>query len=162
MKICFLLTHSESFLLLKPEIDKFAKNYFKVESIELVKHYYESFNARNWDGMLACLDENVRHDANQGGSHYGLEYFRNFVKHMEDCYAEELKDLTYMANENGERIAVEFTVHGTYLKTDGDLPPAKGQKYILPAGAFLEVKNGKISRVTTYYNLEDWLKQIAA
>ena len=56
-------------------------------------------------------------------------------------------------------MAAEFNVHGTYLQTDEGLPPANGQTYILPAGTFFAVKGGRITRVTTYYNLTDWLMQ---
>ena len=57
---------------------------------------------------------------------------------------------------------LELGVLGTYVETDEGLPPASGQTYRLPAGAFFEVKDGLIVRVTTYYNLAAWLKQIAA
>jgi steroid delta-isomerase-like uncharacterized protein len=59
------------------------------------------------------------------------------------------------------RVAAEFLVHGTYKKAEAGLPEAKGQKYVLPAAAFLEVKNGKITRVTTYYNLEQWISLVS-
>ena len=49
---------------------------------------------------------------------------------------------------------------GRYLKADPGLPAAHGQIYRLPAGAFLEVDGGLITRVTMYYNLQDWLKQV--
>ncbi|MGR3811016.1 ketosteroid isomerase-related protein [Jiulongibacter sp. NS-SX5] len=126
----------------------------------LVEQYYSAFNQKDWETMLSLLDENVRHDANQGGANFGKDYFKDFLHHMDECYNEELKDLVFMYDSTGERIAAEFTVHGTYKSTDGDLPAASGQTYILPAGAFLEGKNEKITRVTTYYNLEDWLRQI--
>ena len=42
------------------------------------------------------------------------------------------------------------------------LPPAKGQTYRLTAGAFFEVKNGKVARISNFYNLQDWLKQVGA
>ena len=42
------------------------------------------------------------------------------------------------------------------------LPEARGQTYILPAGAFFDLKDGKISRVTTFYNLRDWIAQVSA
>ena len=130
-------------------------------ALEIVKAYYECFNRQDWEGMIACLDENVRHDANQGESHYGHEYYRKFLAHMDKCYAETLKDMVFMTEPGDHRVAVEFVVHGVYKATDGDLPPASGQQYILPAGAFLEVKNGKIARVTTYYNLPYWLKMVS-
>jgi hypothetical protein len=48
-------------------------------------------------------------------------------------------------------------VHGTYLATDEGLPAAAGQTYILPAGAFFDIRGGRIARVSNYYNLADWI-----
>jgi steroid delta-isomerase-like uncharacterized protein len=52
-------------------------------------------------------------------------------------------------------------VIGTYLVAEEGLPPAKGQTYRLPAGTFFAVRDGLITRITTYYNLTDWLLQVA-
>ena len=133
-----------------------------MNALELVKQYYDCFNRQDWTGMLNCLHPDIQHDANQGDSHFGLEHFKAFLAHMDRCYQEELRDMVFMADSTGQRIAVEFVVHGVYKSTDGDLPPATGQKYVLPAGAFIEVMDGKIKRVTTYYNLPLWLKLIGA
>ena len=40
------------------------------------------------------------------------------------------------------------------------LPPARGQRYVLPGGAFFEIEKGCITRVTNYYNLQDWVRQV--
>ena len=77
-------------------------------------------------------------------------------------YREQLKDMVIFANDAGTRGAAEFVVHGEYLMTDPGLPEARGQTYILPAGAFFDLKDGKISRVTTFYNLRDWIAQVSA
>jgi steroid delta-isomerase-like uncharacterized protein len=69
--------------------------------------------------------------------------------------------MVIMASEDGTRAAAEFVVLGEYLKTDEGLPPAKGQKYHLPAGAFFEIRDGKVARITNYYNLQDWIDQVA-
>ena len=66
------------------------------------------------------------------------------------------------ASDDGTRGAAEFVVHGEYLKTDPGLPEAKGQRYVLPAGGFFDIKDGKIARVTTFYNLNDWIAQVSA
>jgi steroid delta-isomerase-like uncharacterized protein len=52
-------------------------------------------------------------------------------------------------------------VNGIYKKGEEGLPEAHGQTYVLPAGAFLEVKDGKITRVTTYYNLTLWIELVS-
>lgn len=131
-------------------------------SRELIESYYRAFNAGDRPGMLALLTDDVAHDINQGKRESGKPAFSAFLKHMDGCYREQLADIVIMGNPEATRFAAEFTVLGEYLKTDSDLPPAQGQRYKLPAGAFLEVRAGKISRVTTYYNLQDWLAQVGA
>ncbi len=66
-----------------------------------------------------------------------------------------------MVDDTGHRAAAEFIVHGRYLVADPGQPAAHGQSYVLPVGAFLEVANGKIMRVTTYYNLKNWIAQVS-
>lgn len=127
---------------------------------DLIRRYYAAFNARDWAGMVSCLADDVVHDVNQGGRHTGKGHFSNFLAHMDRCYREELRDVVILSSVDGARAAAEFTVHGKYLATDEGLPPAKGQTYVLPAGAFFEVSNGKITRVTTHYNLKVWLAQV--
>jgi len=126
----------------------------------LIKDYYSAFNAGDSEGFLALLDENVLHDINQGKREKGKKAFAAFLTRMNLCYEEQIVDLMILTNEDGSRAACEFTVLGKYRKSDEGLPPAKGQPYRLGAGAFFVIRDGKIARVTNYYNLEDWLKQV--
>ena len=111
--------------------------------------------------MLDLLDENVRHEPNQGEARIGKALFTDFLRRMEDCYDEQLTDMIFYTEQYGERVACEFTVNGTYKKGEDDLPPAHGQSYVLPASSFLVVKNGKIKRVATFYNLPLWIKLVS-
>ncbi|WP_420858952.1 ketosteroid isomerase-related protein [Marivivens marinus] len=124
--------------------------------------YFEAFNAGDTDAMLAELTEDVAHHVNEGKIRTGKDLFRAFCDHMTRCYKEELTDMVIFANDDGTRAAAEFIVNGTYLQTDAGLPVARGQTYRLPGGSFMELRDGKISRVTTYYNLADWVAQVAA
>ncbi len=128
---------------------------------DIVAQYYQAFNDKDWNKMLSLVDENIQHDSNQGTTSYGIENFKKFVKKMEVAYNEELTEMVLMSEPTNTRVAAEFIVNGTYLETDEGLPIAKGQKYVLPAGAFLEVRNEKITRVTTYYNLELWIELVS-
>lgn len=132
----------------------------KETAIELIGRYYAAFNAGDWNGMLEALSEDVVHDINQGKREIGKSAFRAFLAHMERCYREQLRDIVVMANADGTRGGAEFVVHGEYLSTDEGLPPAHGQKYVLPAGAFFDIRGGKIARVTNYYNLPNWTAQV--
>jgi steroid delta-isomerase-like uncharacterized protein len=129
-------------------------------SVETINAYYAAFNRGDAEAMLALLTEDVAHDINQGGRETGKEAFRRFLAHMDRSYREELTDIVVMASPDGTRAAAEFVVNGTYLATDEGLPPAQGQTYRIPAGTFFELKDGQIARVTTYYNLKDWITQV--
>lgn len=126
----------------------------------LIRRYYDAFNAGDVEGMLACIADDVRHHVNEGGVRVGKDAFAAFCAHMSRCYRERLTDIVVMVSANGARAAAEFVVNGEYLATDEGLPEAAGQTYVLPAGGFFEVEDGRIARVTTYYNLADWMRQV--
>jgi len=126
----------------------------------LIREYYKRFNQQDVEGFLALLDENVVHDISQGGRESGKPAFRKFLEHMNRTYREEVRDLSVMVDATGTRAAAEFTLLGTYMATDGDLPPARGQRYTLVVGAFFELKNGKVTRISNHYNMKDWLRQV--
>ena len=127
---------------------------------ELVLTYYTAFNRGDWEGMLALLTDDVAHDLNQGNRETGREAFATFLSRMEASYREQLRDIVVLATLDGQRAAAEYVVHGEYHSTDEGLPPASGQKYVLPGGAFFEIRDDRIARVTNYYNLQDWIAQV--
>lgn len=129
-------------------------------SKRLIKRYYAAFNAGDWNAFLGMLTDDVVHDLNQGPRETGREAFARFMRRMNDCYREQIEDLVVFSDDEGHRAAAEFTVVGTYLKADEGLPPAHGQTYRLAAGAFFEIHDGKVARITNYYNLQDWLRQV--
>lgn len=128
---------------------------------ELVLTYYSAFNRGDWNGMLALLTDDVVHDLNQGGREVGREAFAAFLARMNASYREQLRQVVVLATLDGDRAAAEYMVHGQYHGTDEGLPPANGQTYVLPGGAFFEIRDDRIARVTNYYNLRDWIAQVS-
>ncbi|WP_372875176.1 nuclear transport factor 2 family protein [Pseudomonas sp.] len=127
---------------------------------ELVHAYYSAFNAGDMPAFLDLLSDEVVHDINQGERQVGKATFTAFMDKMNRCYRERLSDIVVMQNSEGNRAAAEFVVHGEYLADDQGLPPANGQTYVLPAGAFFEIADGKLTRISNYYNLNDWIAQV--
>lgn len=127
----------------------------------VIEAYYDAFNRGDVDAMLALLDPDVEHHVNEGGIRRGKILFAEFCAHMAHCYRERLTEIVVFSNEDGTRGAAEFVVNGEYLRTDEGLPEARGQTYVLPAGSFFTMKGGRIARVTTYYNLRDWIRQVS-
>lgn len=131
------------------------------DAIALLERYYQAFNNGDTQAMLACLAEDVVHDINEGGREQGKAAFIAFMQDMDSAYKEELRDLVIMASDDGRRASAEFIVHGRYLESQQGLPPATGQEYVLPAGAFFEIADGLIARVSVYYNLQQWVRQVS-
>lgn len=130
-------------------------------SRETIQRYFTAFNAGDVPTMLDCLSEDVAHHVNEGKIRTGKALFSEFCDHMSKCYKEELTDMVIFVNDEGTRGAAEFVVNGTYLATDPGLPEAQGQTYVLPAGSFFTLDGDKITRVTTFYNLADWERQVS-
>lgn len=130
-------------------------------STEILIHaYYNNFNRKDVDGFLDVLTDDVAHDINQGGRETGKPAFRRFLERMNRCYDEQVVDVLVMSNEEGSRAAAEFTVLGAYIGTDDGLPKARGQRYRLTAGAFFTLRDSKIARIASTYNIKDWLRQV--
>ncbi|MEL7116495.1 MAG: ketosteroid isomerase-related protein [Pseudomonadota bacterium] len=124
-----------------------------------VQRYFDAFNAGDLEAMLAEITEDVEHYVNEGEVRVGKDVFRDFCTHMNRCYREELTDMVLF--QSGDRAAAEYIVEGTYLATDAGLPEARGQTYRLPAASFFALRGGRLARVTTYYNLSEWIRQIS-
>lgn len=130
------------------------------QAIDLVRGYYDAFNRGDRAGMLERLAADVAHDLNQGARENGREAFAAFLRRMDASYREQLREVVVMASTDGTRAAAEYVVHGEYHHTDEGLPPANGQRYVLPGGAFFDIRDGRIARVSNYYNLQDWIAQV--
>jgi steroid delta-isomerase-like uncharacterized protein len=127
----------------------------------LLETYYAAFNRADWNAFLGMLTDDVIHDVNQGERRQGLDKFKAFNARMDHHYKEKLENVVVMVSKDGARASAEFNVHGVYKATDSGLPEAKGQTYVLPAGTFFAIRDGRIARVTTYYNLTDWIAQVS-
>jgi len=131
----------------------------------LVRAYYAAFNSGDRAAFLDLLADDVVHDISQGGQEVGRAAFARFMDHMDRCYRERIADIVVMTDATGTRAAAEFTVHGTYIATDPGVPahtpPARGQTYTLPAGAFFTLREGKVARIANHYNLGEWVRQVS-
>jgi steroid delta-isomerase-like uncharacterized protein len=127
----------------------------------LIQKYYQAFNQQNVELMLQCLHPQIEHDINEGATEVGLDQFRLFLYRMNTHYREQLTDIKIMTDESGSYASAHFTVNGTYLSSDKGLPPARGQNYKIPALGYFEILDGKIKRVSTYYNLKKWIEAVS-
>lgn len=133
-------------------------------SHDLIRAYYDAFNRGDREAMLDLLADDVVHDLNQAGRETGKPAFAEFMARMDAHYREQLTDVVVTVSVDGARAGAEYVVHGEYRSTEGGLPEATGQRYVLPGGAFFQIVDVgdevRIARVTNYYNLQDWIRQV--
>ena len=128
----------------------------------LIQDYYAAFNSGDREALLDMLTDDVVHEINESGAETGKAAFREFLKRMDRSYQETVEDLVVFTSDDDTRAAAEFFIRGKYLATDDGLPEATGQIYHLRVGAFFDLRDGKISRVTNHYNLQAWLRMVGA
>lgn len=137
----------------------------RLRAEQTIRAYYAAFNAGDLAHFLDLLTEDVVHDISQGPREVGRDAFRRFMEHMNRCYRERVEDLVVLTEPSGTHAAAEFTVHGSYVATDPGVPagtpPARGQTYVLPAGAFFTLRNGRVARISNHYNLNEWVRQVS-
>ncbi len=128
----------------------------------LIQDYYAAFNSGDREALLAMLTDDIVHEINEGATETGKDAFRAFLGRMDRSYQESVEELVIFTSDVQNRAAAEFFIRGKYLATDDGLPEASGQTYYLRVGAFFELRDGKISRVTNHYNLQAWLRMVGA
>ncbi len=127
-----------------------------------IQTYYQTFNGGDRPALLALMTDDVVHDLNQGGREVGRDAFARFLARMDRCYQERIADVRTCMSKSGLHGSAEYVVRGTYLSQDEGLPPATGQKYVLPGAACFDFRDGLITRVSNHYNLAEWLRQVGA
>ena len=131
---------------------------------QLVRRYYDTFNRGDRAAFLALLADEVVHDISQGDRQTGRDTFAAFMAHMDRFYREQVSELVVMTEATGTQAAARFIVQGSYIATDPGVPattpPAHGQHYRLPAGAFFTLRDGRVTGIANHYNLADWVRQI--
>lgn len=130
-------------------------------NIETIQAYYNAFNKDDFNKMLSYVAEDVLHEGNEIKAEQGLANMKRFMQEMDEHYQEQVVDLELFSGTTSDRVSAEFFIEGIYKKTATGLPEASGQKYRLRVGAFFELSEGKIKRVTNYYNLRNWIQLVS-
>jgi len=104
------------------------------------------------------------HELTQGRRETGRDASATFLARMDRCDPEPLHDISVLASDDGRRDAAERVVHGECRVADTGLPPARGQRYMPPGGAFFDIRASTSAtaaspRVSNDCTLEGWLRQ---
>jgi steroid delta-isomerase-like uncharacterized protein len=105
-------------------------------------------------------DDCLYEDATMGVVNRGKEELRGFARAILEAFPDFTIDLTSRFAA-GDWAATEWTMAGTHR---GDLPglPATGKRFSLRGSTVVELRQDKIKRLTDYWDMASFLKQIGA
>lgn len=134
----------------------------QTNTINLIKTYFESYNARQANTYFGTISSNVVNETNQGNAIVGLETFKVFMHAFMTSFDSRMSQIVLLVSDDGRYASASWVNTGTYVKSDPAITaiPAKNQKYTVHGANFFEVSDGKIARITTYYNAEEFAKQL--
>lgn len=131
-----------------------------VDVRDLLQRYFNALNDRDIRACMALVSDELILEPNQGFAEQGRDAFAGFLERQLQCYHETIESLVILAESEGRHAACEYRVAGEYLATDDGLPEACGQRYQMRVGAFFEIRDALITRISLHFNLPDWLAQV--
>ena len=118
-------------------------------TFELLERYFRAYNARDIDGLLALMHDQVIHDLQCSRREVGKQAFARFLATKHALYDEHVYNLTLLVHPDGGRAAAEYQVLGFALGKGGR-PPEPGGTYRVAAGTFFDIREERISRISSY------------
>lgn len=128
--------------------------------VELAARWAAAWTAHDATRLAALFTEDCVHtDVTLGLVNHGREHVARFAA----AYFGPIPDLAIAVDwsvENGDRLAVEWTMTGTQT---GDLPsgvPASGRTFTVRGASTFEVREGLLHRGTDYWDRLTLLRQL--
>lgn len=123
--------------------------------------YYTAYNAEDVEGQIKLMTDDVVYHSNSDKIRTGAKAYRKYTIGLFKEIDEKCIDIKYFVDETQGVVTAQSRAEGKYVTSSDGLPKAKGQKYNIPVVEVFEIKNGKISKLTTYYNEDLWKTQIS-
>jgi len=124
-----------------------------------VKESIAAFNARNIDLFLSGFTNDCVYEDNALGKvNNGREELRNFIKDM-FAWSPDVKLEIKALFTVGKWVGQEWIMSGTHTGSTPELP-ATGKKFSIRGASISELRDGKVSRNTDYWNMAAFLQQI--
>lgn len=118
--------------------------------MNLLEQKYERWNSRDFEGAAACYTEDGTHHDQTLGLTWTPKEFAEFTKMMFDVIP-ELRFEIVNSFQTDSFVAGELVMYGRFENDIGDVK-ATGKPLKVHIATFGEIRDGKIHRMTDYYN----------
>jgi steroid delta-isomerase-like uncharacterized protein len=128
-----------------------------------MQRYLDAWNARDVDGVLGFMSEDVvLADLPLGEQVQGQAAAREFVARIMSAYSSDFRrQLGRLVLDDGTTYAFEFKETGTNdLSAPGSRFPATGRPFELSVVSIGRLRGGRIVEHKDYWDLTDYLRQV--
>ncbi len=135
------------------------------ESARIAKSAWEAWNARDFDRLASFFADDAEILlVGSGTSFRGQDGAREFAQMWAEAFPDGQAELTKVFSD-GENVTVTYTGRGTHtgtLRSPGGEIPATGRSVTLELCDVLEVRDGKIRSLHSYFDSASLLTQLGA
>lgn len=132
-----------------------SKTEVQCKTRELVMRYYTAYNAENWQACFSLLSPDVVHD-HPKGRELGKLSFERSVFQADRCRL-QFANISIRASQSGRQAVAEYSVLRSDLNTAPEMLQGNIPSHHLQGRSFFDVKGGLIRRITTYFDLKEWM-----
>jgi len=131
-----------------------------VTSLSIVAQFIENYNEKQWRNLFNVLDKHVILEQNEIAVIQGIQAFDSFICKMTHAFDERLFDIHYYYSTTcASKLSTQYQVEG-YYKNGNFKRPANNQHYSITRYSFFEISNGKITKISTFFNRKKMIDQI--
>lgn len=135
-----------------------TKNNLVENNQKIVAAYYAAYNKQDITGQIALMAPEFKHFQNSGKVEIGTDAYRKYTAAVYTEVKEEVYQIDYIVGQDPMQIAAQSRARGEYFQNP-DIKTQR-QKYDIPLAEFFEVRDGKITKLSTYYNELEWENQV--
>ncbi|MBV7410748.1 nuclear transport factor 2 family protein [Maritimibacter sp. DP1N21-5] len=122
----------------------------------VVDRSWKAICTGNWEALAEITVDDVIMEFSEATFVRGRADARAFWQYYYANYRMHVTQMNIIPQ--GNMAAVEATLELTYHTTKPGLPPATGQKIVMPVAVFVTLREGKIARSRFVYSLADWMR----
>ena len=127
---------------------------------KIVKGGHEAWNSHDPDKVVSVYtDDCVCDSVPMGVVFHGKDEVKALAKQLSTDYPDfHYEPKSWFAS--GNKVASEWVWTGTHKHSSNPAIPATGKRFSVRGVSILELRQGKMSRATFYWNLADLMQQL--